>query len=402
MQRTHRGRGLTSVVAAIALVGLSAWPAVAVPPAGGGGASGEGSTDVTVTATYARPGAKRVTAAAVPAGCTLSPYHSVFDEEAPASNKVTLGWSASASLPVDPGDANYHLRTAAQSVTNNTHHTLYSTTTFVGWMFFFRTNTNAQGYNYAAWDQANNRFQTDASTDVWPATWQPRDATVSGGVMRLFAGSYPVSVVSPTTLGFTQFGSETRPGYVITDDVAPGATSSWSQVMQVERPTNNGGYGWSQYRYVSAKTCLPVPVIAAIPSPGVSTLSGTGTTAGDTLVITDQAGHTLGTAIVGADLTWTLTLSTPLAASVTTVHVAETDEFGYVGNTQTTVPSATVSPTPSPTPSSSASATTAAANASLADTGSATSPAKIVAAAALVVVGSAILLIARRRRPHSH
>lgn len=344
-----------------ALTTLSAGLAFAAPPDPDSGAAvsrGDTEDGPTLAPTASKP----VTAAEVPIGCELSPYHSIFDEQvASAENLVKLGWSASAAGPVDPTDSNYNLRAANLSVTNPSKHTFYQSVYFVGWVYVSRTNSSSGPWNYAAWDQANGRFQTGFDPDYpdgWSWGWYPRDPSIPGAVVRYVDSTYPAQIFTPSELGYDHFGSETRPGYLITDDIAPGASLSWSQMAQVERPTGTGFYAYLTYRYLTTRTCLPVPTIATIPALGPTVLSGTGTTAGDTIKVTDLDGNLIGTAVVDDSLNWTLQLDSPLDEAITEVKVIETDEFGFTGTTSTKIPVPTPTPTPSSTePTSTASPT---------------------------------------------
>lgn len=171
--------------------------------------------------------------------------------------------------------------------------------------------------------------------------WSPRDTTVPGAVIRFLDSTYPATVVNSAGLGLS-FSDTTRPGYLL-NDIAPGTTGTYGEKYQIERPTNNGAYAFSTYQYVTGKTCLPVPTIATIAEVSTTTLSGTGTNVGDSITVTDDHNNVLGTAVVGADLNWTLTLATPLDVAVRKVTATETDEFGFTGDASTVRPLPSVS-----------------------------------------------------------
>lgn len=403
------------IAATIALTTLSSGLAMAAPPdPDQGGSLGEGSTEGGPTA---EPTATTLRVEAeVPTNCTLSPYHSLFDEEAAIGDNVLQpSWSASTAGPVDPNNSNYNLRSATLGLTNPTQHTFYQSVYLLGWIFVSRTNSSSGPWNYAAWDAANERFQTGFDPnypDSWSGSWYPRDSSVPGAVVTFVDSTYQVGIYDPTELGYDNFGANTtRPGYLITDDIAPGASLSWIQIGRVERPENNGYYAYQSYRYLATRTCLPVPTITDIPAVGPTVLSGTGTTVGDTIEVTDSEGNVIGTAVVDDSLNWTLSLDSPLAESITELKVTETDEFGFTGSATTLIPVATPTPTPSPSsttdpsstasPSSSPSSTAkGSSDEDLAFTGVG-NVWPLLGAGLLAVIAGGVLLVVRRRRQSS-
>lgn len=276
--------------------------------------------------------------------CVLSDPHIVFDDEDDDSPKLSMSWSPSAGAPIDPSNTNFHLRNTNIGITNLSAHTYYDTTYFASW-FYLRENATTK-HNYAPWNSTTNLFDTEVPpTYPWLSGWAPRDTPPLGtpGAQAglnpgLLSGNpLPPVIVSPEQLGKTGTwaSGETRPGYVL-PDVAPGATRSFTQTFRIERPTNTGAYASLQYRVVSVTTCLPVPTIAQ-PTVGDTELSGTGTTVGDVITVTDQDGNVLGTAVVQSDLTWSLTLSAPVGETVTDVTATAVDEFAFEGSADTPV-----------------------------------------------------------------
>ena len=279
--------------------------------------------------------------------CVLSDPHLVFDDENTANPKASISWEASRATPLDPANANFHLRSTTVGIKNLSAHTYFDTTYFASWFYLYEEATTK--YNYAPWDSQMDLFDTEVPPEYpWPGAWVPRDPGTPGAQATLVSGVVAGAPLQPVIVSPAQLGKDlgedgTRPGYEL-PDIAPSIDQSFTQTMRVERPTNNNAaYASTQYRVVSVATCLPVPTITQ-PTVGDIELHGTGTTVGDMIKVTDQDGNILGTAVVESDLTWSLTLGSPLDVAITGLTATAVDEFSFEGSADTTVAPLPVAP----------------------------------------------------------
>lgn len=272
-------------------------------------------------------------------GCTLSDYHAVGAswDTVGGDSYVTRTFLNSEVITVDPADTNYVLRTKPITIKNNaTGHTLYG----LREMFYL-----AQPRNWDTMAYLDVVYQGDGlweSVESPTGNWTPRVGAketiqVVGNTTTSLAEPINPADVSNLVDWSNWVPYADYPAYDL-GDLGVGATATADYTVRLTLPQGNGYfYGFGVWDSAIAKTCLPDPTVDSWTSGnGSRTITGTGDYAGDQVELRTAAGALIGTAVVQADLTWSLVPAEPLPVGVTKVIVTETDEFGLTGSSAAT------------------------------------------------------------------
>lgn len=276
-----------------------------------------------------------------PPGCVLSEPHAIASTYAQTPTVL----APSFGTPTTQVDGSYHVRSQTLTVTNVSAHDLFDTRFFLAGA---QVSPVAEPFVPMTWDDSVGHFHTDPD-HVWSSpAWEPRDTTSPGATLALAQtpqtpalSRYDAATAGIPLTGTSGAGTSVDfaptdqiPGYDFTD-IAVGEVVTHGLALRVERPTGEANvYAVTYAVALSARTCLPVPTIDPWPgasATGTEAITGTGTTVGDTIELRDDTGNVVGTATVGADLTWSITPATPLEEGTTRLEAVETDEFALTG-----------------------------------------------------------------------
>ncbi|MFJ2370239.1 hypothetical protein [Microbacterium sp. NPDC087665] len=296
-----------------------------------------GATSLGVGAVVA--GAASTAAADEGPGCTLSGYHAVAGDLVPAASRyATIAYQA-ATRAVDPANANFHQVGQSSTVVNRAAaHTFYETRWLLGHAVAQRA-TSAE--YYATTLNGSGTFVSNAIPQA--ADWHPRandfitftpTTNPTSALGSMVYGDVSGVPASGTLVGLAVSVDPTAavPAYDL-GSIPVGGAAPVRVTAKLDRPINNGSYGWATTDLVAARTCLPDPTVNSwISGDALTPVTGTGDYAGDLITITDSNGAVVGTTAVGSDLSWTFTPTEPFAAGITTLTATETDEFGLTGD----------------------------------------------------------------------
>ena len=328
-----------------------------------------------------------VAADPVPSPCELSkPLYFGGDATAKPGLKTVWKWrnsttGAAAGPPVqNVGD--YSLRSFARTLTNTTSgnaaRELHDVTAYYSATQMAAT-VNHLNYLQAPWDAQYGAFVTQGE---FPAGWEGRVTPPAGSTVEIYdagawdgsayilgtkmtasvpAESVPVPLTGTAAIPYDNTGQR-LPVRAVASTLALGQTLTYTTGVSQENPTApNGSYTIFMVDDFTAKICLPTPTVAgwkATSVDGLGTVTGTGSYPGDDITVTTAAGTVLGTATVNADLTWTLTLTSPLPSGPNPLTATETDA-SYSTPTQPLRGTSAPAPHPVGTPALSATITDA-------------------------------------------
>lgn len=147
-------------------------------------------------------------------------------------------------------------------------------------------------------------------------------------------------------------------GSYVIGNIPAGGSAPVSDTIRIDSPAGGGSrYGLYTSELVSAKVCAPNPTIESwVDTDGSRKITGTGSLAGDEIVVTDAAGNVIGTTVVGDDLTWSITPEAAFAIGKYALTVTQYDQtFELIGTSAGDIEVIDpTKPTTKPTESSSA------------------------------------------------
>lgn len=299
----------------------------------------------------------------VPEGCVLSDYIPVAGDGV-ETTYATLSDQV-VDRPVDPDDSNYERWTFDVTVGNNSGRDMYEAKLAIG-------------LSVLAARHADN------STQVLPMSYVSqgvaRTAEMPVGVWASMSGNNPgVQYTNRATseLGYASYRElnaptnqavlrdvavevgwdEQVPTYSIGAIAADGSAAG-QVTMQVDRPVRQSlRYGISTTELYVAKVCAPNPSIESwVDKDGSRKITGTGSLAGDEIVVTDADGNVVGTTTVGDDLTWSITPAAAFAIGKYALTVTQNDQlFDLVGSAEGVIEVVGDGPSPAATKSPAAS-----------------------------------------------
>ncbi|MFZ2479184.1 MAG: hypothetical protein WAW78_00805 [Propioniciclava sp.] len=242
----------------------------------------------------------------------------------------------------------YHTRSFLRTLTNtssgNAARDLHHVTAYYPTAQLAPTISGG-AYRQSVWDATYGAF---VSQGTFPTGWSGRVTPPAGSTVEVYdAGSWdgtsyvrgskitstvaaesvpiPLSRTSPITYNIAGQQVPTR---LVQETLSVGQTVSYTTGVAQERPTNSGTYGLYLLDDFTASICLPKPTVTEwsdTSADGLGTVSGTGSSPGDSVTVTAAGGAVIGTATVGPDLTWAFPLTTPLSAGPNPLTATETD-----------------------------------------------------------------------------
>lgn len=294
-------------------------------------------------------------AADPPEGCVLSDYVPMFE----GTQSNYLSFSKSTSEAYDDGE--FQIRTATQQLRNRTIRDMYDVVFATGPEILVAGDerllmeTKSVGLLQAATMPSGSYATVSGENPRIEYTTQGSTPTVTTSYGELNATSDVVSILDTDV--YVGYDTEVL-GYAV-GDLPGGEEAPLQYVRKLDRPQSGVYEPWESL-LISAKVCAPNPTIESwADKNGSREITGTGSLAGDEIVVTDADGNVVGTTTVGDDLAWSITPASALAVGKYALTVTQNDHmFDLSGRSEgeievlgeekpTSAPAAT--PTKSPT-----------------------------------------------------